>query len=237
MSAFGGPNIITDGLVLNLDAGNIKSYPGSGTTWFDKSGNGNDGTLTNGPTFDSGNLGSIVFDGVDDYVNCSSGSSLNPTSSFTIISFYKLKGLPSVTGNPNIVDKWDWPAGERSFFMGTEEGKFSTRISYDGGFPNSLAVTSSISPTVNTIYFQCSVYDGRNLTLNINNVLTSGSFDTDRTIYDNQDTEIWLGRARDSGQGERWINADIYSIQVYNRALSQEEIAQNYNATKGRFGL
>ena len=64
MSAFGGPNIITDGLVLNLDAGNIKSYPESGTTWFDKSGNGNDGTLTNGPTFDSGSLGSIVFDGV-----------------------------------------------------------------------------------------------------------------------------------------------------------------------------
>jgi len=61
------PKIVTDGLVLSLDAANNKSYPGSGTTWSDLSGNGNTGTLTNGPTFSNTNLGSIVFDGVDDY--------------------------------------------------------------------------------------------------------------------------------------------------------------------------
>ena len=63
-----GPNIIEDGLVLYLDVANKKSYPGTGTDWFDISGNGNTGALTNGPTFDSANAGSIVFDGVDDYV-------------------------------------------------------------------------------------------------------------------------------------------------------------------------
>lgn len=62
-----GP-IVTDGLVLCLDAANPKSYPGSGTAWMDLSGNGNNGTLTNGPTYNSGNKGSIVFDGVNDYV-------------------------------------------------------------------------------------------------------------------------------------------------------------------------
>jgi hypothetical protein len=66
---FTGPNIVTDGLVLYLDAANQKSYPGTGTTWNDLSGNGNNGTLVNGPTFNSDNNGSIVFDGVDDYVN------------------------------------------------------------------------------------------------------------------------------------------------------------------------
>lgn len=63
------PKIVTNGLVLALDAANNKSYPGSGVTWYDLSGNGNNGTLTNGPTFNVGNLGSIVFDGTNDYVS------------------------------------------------------------------------------------------------------------------------------------------------------------------------
>ena len=57
-------------LILNLDAGNPSSYPGSGTTWFDLTSNNNNGILINGPTFDSGNGGSITFDGIDDYVDC-----------------------------------------------------------------------------------------------------------------------------------------------------------------------
>ena len=63
-----GPRIVTDGLVLCLDAGNSKSYPGSGTAWNDLSRNGNNGTL-NGPTFNSADRGSIVFDGTNDYVS------------------------------------------------------------------------------------------------------------------------------------------------------------------------
>jgi hypothetical protein len=63
------PSIITQNLVLCLDAANPKSYPGSGTTWTDLSGNGNTGTLVNGVGYNSGNLGSLSFDGVNDYVN------------------------------------------------------------------------------------------------------------------------------------------------------------------------
>ena len=68
MAVKGGPNTVTSGLVLELDAGNIKSYQSGSTTWFDKSGNAYNGTLINGPTFNTGSLGNIVFDGVDDYV-------------------------------------------------------------------------------------------------------------------------------------------------------------------------
>jgi uncharacterized delta-60 repeat protein len=71
------PQISLNGLVLCLDAANSKSYPGSGTTWTDLSGNGNNGTLTNGPTFDSDNLGSLVFDGVDDYSELTSNYTLS----------------------------------------------------------------------------------------------------------------------------------------------------------------
>jgi hypothetical protein len=69
MGFYRGANVVTSGLVLALDAANTKSYPGSGTTWSDLSGNGNTGTLTNGPTFNSANGGSIAFDGIDDYTN------------------------------------------------------------------------------------------------------------------------------------------------------------------------
>jgi hypothetical protein len=68
MSIGYGPRVVTDGLVLALDAADTNSYPGSGTTWNDLSGNGNTGTLTNGPTYSSDNGGSIVFDGTNDYV-------------------------------------------------------------------------------------------------------------------------------------------------------------------------
>ncbi len=69
MGANSGPNIVTDGLVLTSDSGNRNSYAGSGTNWYDLSGNGNNCTLTNGPTFSNTNLRNISFDGVNDYVD------------------------------------------------------------------------------------------------------------------------------------------------------------------------
>ena len=69
MSSKCGPDINENGLVLFLDAANRLSYPGSGTAWSDLSGNSNTGTLTNGPTFSAGNMGSILFDGTDDYAS------------------------------------------------------------------------------------------------------------------------------------------------------------------------
>ena len=88
-------NIVTSGLVLNLDAAKRDSYPGSGTIWRDISGNGNNGTLTNGPTFNSDNYGSIAFDGVDDYVLLPNGL-LSGTGDFTVNQFIKPNG--SVVG-------------------------------------------------------------------------------------------------------------------------------------------
>ena len=79
------PRIVTDGLVLCLDAGNTKSYPGSGTTWTDLSGNGNTGTLTNGVGYSGDNLGSLSFDGVNDFTSTITGEDFNfGTGDFTI---------------------------------------------------------------------------------------------------------------------------------------------------------
>ena len=81
------PQIITNGLVLALDAGNTKSYPGTGTTWFDKSGNNYNGTFFNGPVFNTGSLGNIVFDGTDDSCRLTLSSQLS--NSFTFCAFVK----------------------------------------------------------------------------------------------------------------------------------------------------
>ena len=91
MASSGGPDGISNGLVASYDAANKVSYPGSGTSWYDLSNNVYTGTLTNGPTFNGANGGSIVFDGVDDYVSVSSAQSLNPgTNSFTIDYWCKI---------------------------------------------------------------------------------------------------------------------------------------------------
>ena len=105
MSVFSYPNIVNDSLVLTLDAGNQNSYAGSGTNWYDLSGNGNNGTLTNGPTFNSSNIGSIVFDGVDDYVNIPDNSSLNPTKNLTLSCWVNITSFNNVY--IGIVDKYN----------------------------------------------------------------------------------------------------------------------------------
>jgi hypothetical protein len=92
MSVKGGPNTVTSGLVLELDAGNIKSYQSGSTTWFDKSGFANNGTLINGPTFNTGSGGSIVFDGTNDFVNLGD----------------KLNNLSYITKRLSSLDNWEY---------------------------------------------------------------------------------------------------------------------------------
>jgi hypothetical protein len=148
-------NIVTNGLVLFLDANNTNSYPGSGTSWYDLSGNGNTGTLTNGPTFNSANGGSIVFDGIDDYVNVANASSLN-ASAQTISVWYNATVLPSRVAT--IVAKHDTFGSYNGYHMYTANGteiKVGSTTYYTG--PNTgiagvwyhltLAYTSNSSMT------------------------------------------------------------------------------------------
>lgn len=238
MSTIGGPDIVNSGLVLSLDAANPLSYPGSGTAWSDLSGNGNTGTLINGSTFNSGNSGSIVFDGVDDYVNCGNSTSLSIINEVTLICWFKINQFPSSIGNPNFIDKWDWPNSSRVYALGTEGGVFTSMISRDGSFTNRIAVFDSHPIVIGRYYFLCMTYNGQTLVFFKNGtIIGSNSYDSQYPIYSSESTETWVGRSRDSGQGGRWICADIASSQIYNRALSASEVLQNYNSVKSRFGL
>jgi hypothetical protein len=240
MSAFGGPNIIDDGLVLYLDAGNRKSYPGSGTTWFDKSGRGNNGTLINGPTFNTGSLGSVVFDGVNDYIGLGTPSVLNITSNLTINSWVNLTIFPTNSNNSTIYEKGYIVPNEQTFFrFTTDSGVTSLDCgTYNGSnILTKLTLTGSNANLITTGSWNNLVgqYDGSNWNIYVNGNLSSQTLTNQGPVP--SAAPISIGAAYIATGYARFLNGRIAITQVYNRALTASEILQNYNATKGRFGL
>lgn len=222
---FTGPHIVTDGLVLSLDAGNTKSYQSGSTTWFDRSGNAYNGTLINGPTFDSQNGGSIVFDGVNDYgnINSSVGSGdftfniwIKRQSTSTSISFLLGRYADDVNRGCML-----FLSNNRLFFRiaAAATGSITTLTTSPITGPNWINVVVSVSRTSNAITY----VDGRfNVETNIS--AQQGNVPTLNSIGALNNTS-WL------------LNANLGIIQIYNRALTAQEVQQNFDATKSRFNL
>lgn len=215
------PSIVTDGLVLNLDAGNINSYPGlngTGNTWFDLSGNNNNGTLLNGVGYNSANGGSLVFDGVNDYVNIPY-LLLSGSQDFTINIWLKSNNHigGTIFGN--------YPAGNLQLFHGTN---------YIGMWLNNSS-TYLVSPgtefTTNPVFFTAQRIGGNETRVYLNTVLkkTGASTSTIGSV-----SNFRMGTNTSGGEV---YNGNIAQTSVYNRALTESEIQQNFNATRGRFGL
>ena len=231
------PKVITDGLVLYLDAANSISYPRSGTTWSDISRGGNNGTLVNGPTFDSSNGGSIVFDGTNDYIEC---TPIQPTF-FTLSSWFKATGEPSnndSSGGALVVSNPQLFGG--SIQYGLWYSWLSQRIMGIVQTNNTnLIVTSDNSVLRNQIYNAVLTHDGSNRSIYINGVVSVSNVHTTTPIYPttgNINTRI--GRWTEPVEGfTRNFNGNIYQTSIYNRALTAQEVLQNYNATKARYGL
>ena len=220
MSGKSGPDIVENGLVLCLDAANKRSYPGTGTTWTDLSGNGNNGTLTNGPTFSAGNQGSIVFDGTNDYVPIGTSGFPFGSSAGTLSGWAKTNTISS--GYIWIVS-YGTALGSQSRFLGINSSTYLF-----GGYGDDI---NASGVPLNTWFNMVGVYDGTNAFLYINGNLVSGpTAKSWNTIANNAQ----LGRQTNGG--EYW-NGNISQVQVYNRALSATEVLQNYNATKSRFGI
>ena len=215
------PRIITNGLVLYLDAANTRSYPGSGTTWSDLSRSGNNGTLVNGPTFNSGNAGSIVFDGVDDYVITPTNTALG-TGQFAIDVWFKPNGAQALNSTliciaaASSITNWQISFQSNTLLFDVNPLIIST-------------YTASTSWTNATVVRETTASNGTKIYINgIINV--SGTINNDFS----QIAGYRIGMNRGSNA---WYNGNIANIKVYNRALSSTEILQNYNATKTRFGL
>lgn len=231
MASLGGPHIVTDGLVLHLDAANTKSYQSGSTTWYDKSGNVNNGTLTNGPTFNSRNGGSIIFDGVNDSVIVADTSMLDLTGNKTLCSWVYM-GADSagcgIVGKSNSTDRgmalgYGWNGN--GFMALAWNSANAPYIAKDSGRDYSKWVYLSAVQEGSTRYIY--VWDAQGL--------RTASYSGGIHSWDNTQT-LTLGNAN-NGNSFAPGNTRIAQTTVYNRALTAEEVAQNYNATKGRFGL
>lgn len=217
MAEVHGPKIVRDGLILNLDAADINSYPGSGTTWNDVSGNGNNGTLVNGPTYSDR---SIVFDGSSKRTTLSAPFG---KSGFTSVSIWynRVENVSSTT----------W----RTLFATTSTNvhhlisQSTTRVLgvFDGSFRSFGYV-----PLIDGRFHNYSVVyqSGTDATLYVDGIF----FSTINIILNLETSPI--GSIGNWNSGNYWAG-NIALTRIYNRELTAQEIQQNYNATKTRFGL
>lgn len=223
MSYNNGPRIITNGLALCLDAGNTKSYPRTGTIWNDLSGNGNNGTLVNGVGYNSDNGGSLVFDGTNDFVDFTSDSNLLPTAGLTLSVWFKT----------SVADRWlitktSVPNSNGYFLTGKGNGTMGFVLNNrEVATPNTintgswLNIVGTWTPSTSLLIYRNRIQVASNTTLIPASIITP-SYTLDIGMRPNG--------------GDYW-NGNIAQVSIYNRALSESEIEQNYNALKGRFGL
>jgi hypothetical protein len=255
MSVFGGPDIITDGLVLHLDAANRKSYPGSGSAWYDLSGNGNNATIVNA-AFNSSNNGTIYLDGTDDYVNFGNilNNVLSGNTKFTISVCTKVDQIANVShhllsksGDSNFSEN------QRQFiFLHRTNGKLE--FIYYGAANASiyrLIRANDVTILSGNWYNFTITYDGSQsgnngldrVTLYQNaQSLPSSIVNSAGTLTTIPSTTARLGLGAQIGANVN--NTPIHestglfsNCMIYNRVLSANEVQQNYNALKGRYGL
>ena len=233
------PQIIPSGLILNLDAGNTLSYPGTGTIWTDLSGNNNSGSLINGPTFSTDNGGSIVFDGTNDYVLLPTNFfNNNAGTPFTVSFWFKTSTNRGVLfGQSNATSPSSFATGYTPGLYIDSNGKLATSCFWGGSTTNISTSTGIVTDGTwknATVTFQSTSqvsYLNGSSYATISKTQTSYS----STYY------YFIG----SGEYASWPSAFnspyftglVSKMIFYNRALTASEVLYNYNIDKARFGL
>ena len=230
-----GPKIVTDGLVLCLDAADRNSYPGSGNTWYDLSGTGNNGTFgpsTAAPTFSSANGGSLVFDGTDDYILGTIPSSTFSGAHSIGCWFYR-----------ETVTQW---AGLFSNNVNTTSCSIFTFISTSNSLGTNQAGVNGASISVdlgadhlNKWIYAVITYAGvtSGSAVNVYAYKNGSLLTATGSLYWNlsSSSSYYIGRHWTSAS--QILDGFIPQVSVYNRALTAAEIQQNFNATRSRFSI
>lgn len=219
--------IIGTNLQLHLDAAQRISYPTTGTTWTDISGNGRNGTLTNGPTYGTANGGNISLDGTNDFISIGT-SNFGITRDFTI-SFWMNMSTKAV--DIDVFNKgYNLPYGIYIYRGST--GFMSVQGSLTSGFFALNSVTTSytgiknwvaVRSNTNLFWYVNGTQDATSSGNSSNNI----SFDAAKTWY--------FGSNSEGAQG--YFLGSVHNILIYNTALTATQVANNYNAVKSRFGL
>lgn len=217
MSTIGGSNIVTNGLVLALDAANRRSYVSGSSVWNDLSGNRNSGSLVNGPTFDSANGGSIVFDGSDDIVNLGRPASLDLTTLTLSAWIRTTTNLNQIVIGKSYISSYymNIAPNVKQFAFWTNGNQLLSTVIPTIGDPTWCNIVGTINSTSKSIYF--------NGTINASTVGSTVGIDSN---------DIYIGN---SPVLNSFFLGNIANIQIYNRALSSEEVLQNYEALKSRY--
>ena len=224
------PPIVTSGLVLALDAANPKSYVSGSTNWFSLGNPTLSGSLINGPTFDRGNGGSIKFDGVNDYGSVVSNQVIANDFTFTVWAKRDgdtATGIGGIFGNHHHTEL----SGANLFFRNSSTivtiaaGNGATRPTFEISIPR-------LNPEWN---FYAIRYSGTTYQLYFNGILLNSR--TAVVVQSLNSNRYGIGIWALSYLAEYYLNGKVSQCLSYTRALSADEILQNYNATKGRFGL
>lgn len=224
--------------MLQLDAANRKSYPGSGTAWNDLSGIGNNGTLTNSPAYTSANSGYFTFDGTNDYTSI---ASVNGITNFTKANNYSIdlwcyiNSTQNNTVNSYNLIVWKWNGAGNALYP-YNIAYFRNTDTIVVGAADNISI-NSISTTVSTNAWLniCPVFDwsSSSLRLYVNGTLRSSTtLSLAGSIENNTNTQLM-------GNSSNFVPAtgNLSSFKIYNRALSATEVQQNFNALRGRYNI
>ena len=227
-----GPIEVTDGLVFHIDAGNTRSYSGSGTSILGLSGLGNTGILINGPTFSSLNGGQIIFDGTNDYIKLPANNAYNLNNgSFTIEVFFSVTN--PIIGERMILEHNNWPANGLYQLTFADNDLF--RVNFPEAYnPGRQELDYLETPlALNKWMHLIGQFDTNTNTFRIyiNGVLKAQRTDVTAELGSST-SDIFIFCRNGTGL---FLAAKLGHIKLYNRALTATEILQNYNATKGRY--
>ena len=228
MGVSAGPNVIDTGLVLALDAGDTNSYSGIGTTWYDLSGQGNDGTLVNGVGYNGSNGGALDFDGSDDYMDFYAP---NLGTTTTVEMWCKLKSFSST------MMPFGWLQYDVFCFGGA--------MGYNTANSDIYGLTSTQTTNLGLLNnWKHYVFEMRSdVSYTNNKIYVNGE---EQSLSQVAATELSISRSFNNGNGRiaGWrannnyrMSMDCASFKVYNRALTASEIQQNFNALRRRFGI
>jgi len=249
------PGVVTEDLVLHLDAGQTDSYPGSGVVWKDISGNGYNGRIENGTAYD-GDEGSLVFDGSDDYVNLSDHvANLIFDSPATIDFWFKpaldknTAGVIFAVGNGEGIYTTDSFVISNGNWTGSLTGETISVHKFIDGLTNPSDISSRSIDVGTSVDYQNKwtcvtvVVESNTFKVYVNGIektLSSGyGTATSFTYGESISPEIfaYLGARNLSSGPTTNLNGSISNFRLYSKALNEEEVTQNYNALKSRFGL
>ena len=221
-------NIVQPGLKLHLDASTLESYPGSGTIWYDMSGNDNHGTLINGPTFSNNNQGYIDFDGINDYVTIPYNSNWDfGTGEFSIEMWIYLNGTQPQNYSAYIgTFQSKWPAS--GWVIMNSPGTNIRNYSNDGTYETTISANTDINQWKQVVLTRV----GNTGNMYINN-LSVGTQSWTNASFNNTGNPLLIG----AGSGD-YSKIRVASVKIYKGVgFTSSMVSHNYNIQKSRFGL